>query len=77
MIGNKEIDFMARRGEDVVYIQVAYLIPDTATRAREFDNLLEINDAYPKIVVSADPLAHGSHKGIKRIHIYDFIREFR
>jgi len=62
VLGHREIDFMARRGEEVVYVQVAYLIPDEKTQEREFGNLLKINDAFPKFVVSADPLARGSHK---------------
>lgn len=73
----KEIDFLAKKWNNMVYIQVAYLIVDDATRAREFNNLLEIKDAYPKIVVSTDTLAGGNHQGIQRINIYDFIRDFR
>lgn len=75
-IGNKEIDFIAKKGNEITYIQAAYLIPDNKTRDREFDNLLEIKDAYPKIVVSTDALAGGKHKGIQRINIYDFIKNF-
>jgi hypothetical protein len=52
------------------------LIPDDKTRDREFDNLLQIKDAYPKIVVSTDALAGGKHKGIARLNIYEFIKNF-
>ncbi len=76
-IGNKEIDFIAKKGNEITYIQVAYLIPDEKTRDREFDNLLEIKDAYPKIVVSTDALAGSKHKGISRLNIYDFIKDFK
>lgn len=75
-IGNKEIDFIAKKGNEITYIQVAYLIPDDKTRDREFDNLLQIKDAYPKIVVSTDALAGGKHKGIARLNIYEFIKNF-
>jgi len=76
-IGNKEIDFIAKKGNEITYIQVAYLIPDEKTRDREFDNLLEIKDAYPKMVVSTDVLAGSKHKGISRVNIYDFIKDFK
>ena len=76
-IGNKEIDFIAKKGNEIIYIQVAYLITDDKTRDREFDNLLEIKDAYPKMVVSTDALASSKHKGIQRVNIYDFIKDFK
>jgi predicted AAA+ superfamily ATPase len=76
-IGTKEIDFIAKKWNEIIYIQVAYLITDEQTRNREFDNLLEIKDAYTKIVVSTDTLASGKHKGIQWINIYDFIKNFK
>lgn len=76
-IGNKEIDFVAKKGNEITYIQVAYVITDDKTRDREFDNLLEIKDAYPKMVVSTDALASSKHKGIQRVNIYDFIKDFK
>ncbi len=76
-IGNKEIDFIAKKWNEITYIQVAYIITDDTTRDREFNNLLAIKDGYPKMVVSTDPLASGKHKGIQWINIYDFIREFQ
>ena len=73
----KEIDFIAKKGNEITYIQVAYIITDDSTRDREFNNLLEIKDGYPKIVVSTDSLASGKHKGIQWINIYDFIENYR
>lgn len=75
-LGSKEIDFIAKKGNKITYIQVAYLIVDNSTRDREFNNLLEIKDAYPKMVVSTDPLANGTHQGVQWVNIYDFIRDF-
>ena len=46
---------MATRQEETLYVQVAYLLTDEATHAREFGNLLDIPDNYPKLVVSMDP----------------------
>ena len=56
-LGDKEIDFIIQKGEKKAYIQVAYLLGEGETREREFGNLLEIKDAFPKYVVSAEPLA--------------------
>jgi len=69
---DREIDFMAYKGNDIKYIQVAYLIPDEKVREREFGNLLKINDNYEKIVVSADEFI-GDNKGIKHMNVRDFL----
>jgi predicted AAA+ superfamily ATPase len=69
---DREIDFMAYKGNDIKYIQVAYLIPDEKVREREFGNLLKINDNYEKIVVSADEFIR-DNKGIKHMNVRDFL----
>lgn len=51
-----EIDFVAEKGGKTIYMQVAYLLTDENTIAREFGNLLKIPDNYPKYVVSMDPI---------------------
>lgn len=56
MSGNKEIDFIASKDDHKIYIQVAYMLPDDATVRREFGNLLEIADNYPKYVVTMDEM---------------------
>lgn len=71
--GDKEIDFVAIKGETKTYIQVAYLIPDEKTHEREFGNLLSIHDNFPKIVVSMDEQASGNYKGIEHINIRKFL----
>lgn len=55
-LSNAEIDFVAEKEGKVSYFQVAYLISDAKTREREFGNLLKIPDAFPKYVVSMDPI---------------------
>jgi len=70
---NMEIDFVAQKGDETKYIQVAYLLPDEKVREREFCNLLKIKDNYEKIVVSADEYISGNYKGIKHIHILDYL----
>jgi uncharacterized protein len=69
----KEIDFVAEKQGTRKYIQVAYLIPDEKTKQREFGNLLDIPDNYEKIVVSMDEILSQNYKGIKHLHIIDFL----
>jgi predicted AAA+ superfamily ATPase len=69
---DREIDFVAQKGNETKYLQVAYLIPDKKVREREFGNLLKINDNYEKFVVSADEFT-GDMKGIKHMHIREFL----
>jgi len=69
---DREIDFVAQKGNNTKYIQVAYQLPDEKVREREFGNLLKIEDNYEKIVVSADEFA-ADYKGIKHLHINQFL----
>lgn len=72
-IGEKEIDFIGDRAGEKIYIQVAYLLHDEKTRAREFGNLLGVRDNFPKIVVSMDKMAGGNYQGIQHVHVLDFL----
>jgi len=54
-------------------MQVAYQISDEKTQQREFGNLIEIRDNYPKYVVTMDKFSSGSYKGIEHVHIIDFL----
>lgn len=72
--GNKEIDFVGMKGDRRLYVQVAYLLPDEQTVQREFGNLLEIADNYPKYVVTMDEMQSGSnYQGVKQIHMREFL----
>lgn len=71
----KEIDFVAEKDGRKIYVQVAYLINDKATRDREFGNLLAISDNYPKIVVSMDKLSGSDYQGIQHRQIIDFLQD--
>jgi uncharacterized protein len=76
--GNKEIDFMAEKDDERLYIQVAYMLTDNQTIQREFGNLLAIDDNYSKYVVTMDELAAGNaYKGIKQIHLRDFLINYK
>ncbi len=68
-----EIDFVATRQEEKIYVQVAKEIGSQSTREREYGRLLEIGDNYPKYVLLNDDYAGGNYKGIKTIHIADFL----
>ncbi|MFO8233779.1 MAG: ATP-binding protein [Bacteroidales bacterium] len=74
---NQEIDFVCEKpGGDKIYVQVAYQLPDEKARMREFGNLEQISDNYPKYVVSMDELLSKSdYKGIKHLHIQYFIKD--
>lgn len=68
---NREIDFICRKGKEKLYIQVAYLITETDEK-REFGNLEEIKDNYPKYVISGD-LMDLSRNGIIHKNIIRFL----
>lgn len=74
--GKKEIDFIAEMENERVYIQASYLLHSDATIQREFGNLLDIKDNYPKYVVSMDKFSGGnSYKGIQYIQLKEFLTE--
>lgn len=68
-----EVDFVAEKGGDRKYYQVAYQINDDKTFAREFDGMLRIQDNYPKYVISMDEMRHGNYKGIEHLELSDFL----
>jgi len=72
-IGHNEIDFVAKRKNEYLYIQVCYLLHTQETIEREFGNLGKINDNYPKIVVSMDEFSGNTYNGIQHIHLRDFL----
>jgi len=74
--GEKEIDFIADKNGQTIYIQVAYLIIDDSTHQREFGNLLAINDNHRKIVISMDEMATGNYKGIEHWNARKFLMTF-
>ena len=70
-----EIDFVGTRGDEVVYVQSAYLITEEKTFNREFGNLLPIKDNYPKYVISMTPYMDSSKwEGIIHIPFVKFLK---
>lgn len=72
-LGDKEVDFVAEKRGEKLYVQVAYLITDQKIRDREFGNLLKIKDNYPKLVVSMDKMIGEKYKGIEQMNIRKFL----
>lgn len=71
--GDSEIDFVAVRQNEKIYVQVTQQINSEKTEKREYSRLLEIPDNYPKFVLTTDEFAGGNYEGIKTMHIADFL----
>ena len=71
--GDSEIDFVAVRQNEKIYVQVTQVINSEKTEKREYSRLLEIPDNYPKFVLTTDEFAGGNYEGIKTMHIADFL----
>ena len=68
-----EVDFVASRQGEKLYVQVTQEIHSEKTEKREYERLLEIKDNYPKYVLRTDEFAGGNYEGIKTMHIADFL----
>lgn len=69
----KEIDFIAEKQGEKIYIQVAYKLKSEATIEREFSELVRIEDQYPKFVVTMDDFWQESVQGVQHFYISDFL----
>ena len=79
VIPTGEVDFVAKRGNEVLYFQVAYKLSGEETIRREFGNLKAIKDDYPKYVVTMEDITGPlkDYPGIHHIHLRDFLnRDF-
>ena len=72
-IGDKEVDFIAEKPNDKLYIQVTESIQSPQTRERELRPLQVINDNYEKIILSMDRDFITSYDGIKSINLIDWL----
>lgn len=70
-----EIDFVATKGPTRIYVQVAYMLASDETVEREFGNLMDIPDNYPKYVVSMDPVGGNlrQYPGIHHLRLREFL----
>lgn len=74
-LDGKEIDFVAKRGEETAYYQVAYKILTQETYQREFGNLKKIKDNYPKYVITMETMASLlNDDGIKVLQATEFLK---
>lgn len=72
-LGDTEVDFIAEKQNEKVYIQVSYVLVDESTIEREFRPLLKIKDHYPKYVVTMDDFFEDNIDGVKHVNLADFL----
>ena len=70
--GDGEVDFVVKKNDGIKYIQVALSVRDENTLNRELNSLKNINDNYPKYIITLDP-EEVDHEGIKQINAIDFL----
>lgn len=73
-IGDKEIDFIATKNGEKIYVQVALVITDETTIEREYGNLLKIADNYIKMVVCLNEFSGVSYQGITILSLREFLK---
>lgn len=70
---DKEIDFVAEKKNEKIYVQVTYRMENKKTVLREFEPLLSIKDHYPKYVVSMDEYFEDNIEGVRHIGMFEFL----
>ena len=72
-VGSTEIDFIARKGDNVLYYQVTASMVEETTFERETAPLKAINDNYPKTVITLDRYTLGNYEGIQVVNAIDWL----
>jgi len=73
ILGANEIDFIAEKEGEKIYLQVALTINDPTTLEREFGNLKNIKDNYPKMVITLEAFSGNTVEGIEAIDLSSFL----
>lgn len=72
-VGTTEIDFVARKNDNVYYYQVTASMVEESTFEREMATLRNINDNYPKTVITLDRFTLGNYEGIQVVNAIDWL----
>ncbi len=72
-VDQSEVDFIATKADDKLYVQVTESMTGEDVRKRELAPLQKINDNYEKIVLSMNPGMDSSYEGIKSINLIDWL----
>lgn len=72
-IGGREVDFVAVKPDNIAYYQVTMSMMNEEVQRRELAPLLAITDNYDKIILSMDRTPVSDYKGIRNVHIWDFL----
>lgn len=72
-VGSTEVDFVAEKPNEKIYVQVTESMQSPETRERELNPLRAIKDNYEKIVISTDRDYINSYDGIKAINLTDWL----
>ena len=73
MLDNNEIDFIAQKQGEKLYIQVALTLNEEKTIEREFGNLQKIKDNYPKMLVTMDEFSGNTYEGNRTLDLRRFL----
>lgn len=73
---DQEIDFIAEKSGEKIYLQVALSLTEQKTIDREFGNLMKINDNYPKYIISKQNFYTNSNEGISVVDLRYFLSNF-
>ena len=69
----QEIDFVATKDNESIYVQVALRLENEKTIEREFGNLLKIKDNFPKMLITLNDQVKNTYKGIPMISVREFL----
>ncbi len=72
-VGNQEVDFVAKLGDNTEYIQVSVSLTEQSTFDREMASLRAIKDNYPKTILTLDKFTLSNYEGIEVKNVIDWL----